>query len=246
MIKRARWLHTISAGAAAMLLAACSDSATMPDLRPAYELSDGPPSGMPGTETRNLDPDPNVGCVINGTTCVLGPLGGPVSSPTDIDVIDPCDYDPYACNPSSGGGGGEGGGGGGGGAGPGGGQPGDVDGDNDTLDDGPGAFAICVAANLGGDGWAALVTAGWSVYEAYNLRQSTRTAYDRWSAYIRDYGQLPNYDPALAHLLKGLYEDAQGAENMAYAKATGSSLYLAGKLGIAVATCAPLAPAPTP
>lgn len=238
MIKRARWLHTISAGAAAMLLAACSDSATLPELHPAYHLADAPASGLPASETSNLDPDPNIGCVLNGTTCVLGPLGGPVSSPTDIDVIDPCDYDPYACNPSSGGGGGASGGGGGGS-----GLPGDADSDGDTLDDGPIAFAGCVLGNLGLSGWGALGGSALSVYQLWEARNNTREAEARYVQFISTHHDSEDHDVMI--LYARMWDDAKEAESFVYKQLAVTSGIALGEIAKAAIKCSMTAVAPS-
>lgn len=143
-----------------------------------------------------------------------------------------------------------GGGGGGGGTGTGGtgsGLYGDADGDGDTLDEGPTAFAGCVARGIGLTGASALVAAGWSAYEAWDRRQDTREAHSRWFLYHQRW-DIPGaaFDPELDKLHYQLWKEAESEEQKGYALLAGTTTIAAYKVGAAVALCAPLFFLPTP
>ncbi|HEX8395215.1 MAG TPA: hypothetical protein VF665_22900 [Longimicrobium sp.] len=124
-------------------------------------------------------------------------------------------------------------------------QPGDLNCDGDTLDEGPGAYAICVFTKMGGDGGGALISAGWSAYQMWDLRKATRAANARWATYTNQIGK-PGYDPWLERLYYQMYLDAEKEENDMFVQLAGTSSYALGKLIYAAALCAPLAAAPAP
>ncbi|MBB4635910.1 hypothetical protein [Longimicrobium terrae] len=110
---------------------------------------------------------------------------------------------------------------------------GDADNDGDTLDDGPGAFALCVAGKLGVGGWAAIGGSAFSAYQVWDARSSTRQAETRYN----DYAMLAGHDPAVAHIYYVMWQDAKDSEAMMWKALGVTSGIAAAELVKAAAAC---------
>jgi hypothetical protein len=165
------------------------------------------------------------------------------AQPEEEEEVDLCAYDATACDNGFYTGGGEGGGGW---------TPsgptgpecmaGDVDCDGTTEDEGPGAFAICMAKELGYSGAAALIAAGFNAYLAYDARQDARRARWRWKMYnltwdIPDSGWNEQQD----RWLREAAEEAEETELQTYALMVGTGTTAFYKVAAASAKCLPAA-----
>ncbi len=173
------------------------------------------------------------GCVTDGPYCPLDPLVV-VAPPQEEDPLPPCD----ACNYYPGG---NGDGGGSGES-----LPGDTDGDEDTLDEGPGAFAACVAVGIGIDGWIAIGGSAYAGLKLFDARSAVRSRYHEYRSYAESSGWHGGYSATELSLLYRNYLDAIAAEEAMWVMLATSGGVAAGKIGNAVKTCAPLLAAPAP
>jgi hypothetical protein len=115
---------------------------------------------------------------------------------------------------------------------------GDTDGDGDYADEGPITFAICVAANLGPDGWAAISGSAVIAWQLWGARADVRNAHADYKRY-NDLAAIDNsgWDPAIEGLYWLRYTDAMDQEKMLWAELTVAGTYSAVRLGEAVAAC---------
>ena len=116
----------------------------------------------------------------------------------------------------------------------------DLDCNGDTANEGPLAFATCVAIKLGPSGWGALVGTGLGTYQLLQARLSVRQAYhDR-----QEYYNSPTWNYATDLLYQTAYENAISQESMLWA-ATGAAAGIAAwELGKGARACAPTWAAP--
>jgi hypothetical protein len=166
----------------------------------------------------------------------------PVTNPDDV-----CTRYPGECDDNDGGDGGDdwendGGSGDGGGDGP---LDGDADGDGDTLDDGPLAFAVCVAAGIGVDGWVSMGGAAYAGYKLFDARSDVRARYSEYMSYTASHTWREDYSLTESDLLYRNFLSAKDNEEALWVMLASTGGVAAGKIGAAVIKCAPLLAAPT-
>lgn len=123
--------------------------------------------------------------------------------------------------------------------------PGDEDEDDDTLDDGPGAFAFCVAVKLGVSGWSSIGGTVVSAYAAWDARRNSRETYNRWAAYRRDVNAgFTNFDTYVNDLYYQAWKDAEHQEKLLYGATAAAAIWASAELLAAAVACAPYAAAP--
>jgi len=116
----------------------------------------------------------------------------------------------------------------------------DLDCDGDTADEGPVAFAACVAVKLGPGGWAAVIGTGLGAYQLLQARLSVRQTYHDWQRYYSS----PTWNYATDLLYQTAYENAVSQESLLWA-ATGAAAGIAAwEIGKAAVACAPTWAAP--
>jgi hypothetical protein len=202
-----------------VLLGACQDSPTSPSAPDDPRFVET--IRLPGLTADAGD------CTLTGWTRnehgFCEPPPAPTADPTDTGSEDPDGSGPAGEN---------------------GGDPlsGDDDGDGDTLDDGPGAFALCVAGALGADGWASLGMSALAAFEVYSARKDVRNKHAAWEDYKLD----PDWSRGVEALHKAAYDDAVSAEGAMWRALTASGVVSAFALGKAAVACGPTLGAPVP
>lgn len=106
---------------------------------------------------------------------------------------------------------------------------------------------MCMAQQLGIQGFAAIIAAGFAAYEAWDARQDTREARGRYVLYHERWN-IPgaNYDPELDKLHYQLWQEAESEELKMYTAVAGLSGYAGYQIFKAAVVCAPTALAPVP
>ncbi|HYW05634.1 MAG TPA: hypothetical protein VE913_01690 [Longimicrobium sp.] len=129
------------------------------------------------------------------------------------------------------------------------GLPGDVDGDGDTLDDGAGAYALCVAVKLGPGGWSAIIGSGVGAYGLWIAQSDVRESKRQYDEYHEMMGSPyggNSWNFSTDELYRLRYEDALVARNFV-AAALALTLGAAGwEVTKAMIECAPALAAPVP
>lgn len=236
MIRGSDMMNTVAAFFAVIWLSGCADS-TLPQPR-------AEPGGAPNdvyrmgtvTVTAQCDPYLSLNWCASGGECMT------VVAAT----AEPTTWSSTCGTPTGSGGAGGGGGTGtttGGTGGTGGALPGDVDGDGDSLDDGPAAFALCVATKLGVGGWAAIGGTAFSAWQLWDAKSATRTAEARYNAYAALRGEEMNLD--ILNVYFQAWQDAKSAETAMYVAIALSGTVAASELAKATAACSLVAALPT-
>jgi hypothetical protein len=224
MIRGSDVINTLAALFAVIWLGGCAD-ATMP--QPQAQ-----PGGAPNdvyrmgtvTVTAQCDPYLSLDWCAPGECMAISAV---VAEPTSWSST---------CGPTSGLGGGGGGGGTGTPGGSGSGLPGDADGDGDTLDQGPLAFAGCMAIKLGAGGWSAIGGTAFSAYQVWAARSSTAEAERRYLGYNLRAG-MPDYSHDMDLLYWRMWMDAKDAETMMYNQLAAAGTWAAAELLEAAIKC---------
>jgi hypothetical protein len=120
---------------------------------------------------------------------------------------------------------------------------GDTDADDDYVDEGPIAFAICVAAALGADGWASLGLTAFAAYELWGARVDVQNTYAMSKRYDEE-TDPSQWDVHTSHLYYTLWQNAKSSENSLWGALAGAGTISAIAIGKAVAKCIPAAAAP--
>jgi hypothetical protein len=120
---------------------------------------------------------------------------------------------------------------------------GDTDGDGDHADEGPIAFAVCVAAALGVDGWLAIGGTAFAAYELWGARVDVQNAYVR---YVACDNETPSHswDYHTSELYRSLWQNAKGSEDSLWRGLAASGIVSTAMIAKAVLKCIPAAAAP--
>jgi hypothetical protein len=93
---------------------------------------------------------------------------------------------------------------------------------------------------MGIDGGFAAIGVGVAIYEMFNAKVATRSAWHQYASYVTK----PGADPEISNVYLQLYKNAESSEATVLAAAVLATGYTGAKLGYAAATCAPLWAAP--